>query len=76
MDIWDDNLEDDGADYSCGFVTFLPKQWDCTAIGSRALKEEDYRTVQGRLPQDGSIQLKHRVLCATHQNVVERDYTA
>jgi len=76
VDIWDDNLEEDGARYTCAFVTFLPEMWECPQDGTKAIKWEYFRAAKGNLPQNRTIQFKHRVFCETHQWVIERDFLA
>lgn len=71
MDKWDKDLEDDGADYSCGFVTFLPEMWECPQKGTAALNLADFETARAELPQNGAIQFKHRVFCQTHQIYID-----
>jgi hypothetical protein len=75
MNIWEKELEEDGAVYNCCFVTFLPKEWRCPAEGTKALTWEGFELIRPKLPQDLSIQVLGRTFCQTHVNVIERDYT-
>jgi len=71
--IWEE-LEDDGARYGCCFMTFLPDEWTCPKEGTSALAVGQFEELRKELPPNSSIQMKGRVVCATHRRYIERDH--
>lgn len=71
--IWEE-LPKDGALYTCNVTTSFEEQWRCRKSATKALTNEDFDRLRKTLPI--AIFLHGRALCPTHQEMMERDYSA